>query len=131
MSALQARIIAQLLTPEVMAAVDPALAGLGLDAPSRDRATFSECVTWVTMFGSTAGPFGGVGCAAMTTFRLTVVHSPVAMILFAANERQAQALSRRIRLFGIAQYAPAVLEDKDWTAFSKIKGFTYVPDGMI
>ena len=116
MTGAEAKMIEQLLTPEVMASVDPALAGLGIATPERTRETFTGCLTWVTMFGSTTGPFKGIGGAAMTTFRLTVVHSPAAMILFAVNERRGEP-----RLFGIAPYSPVVLEDRDWTAF------TFVP----
>lgn len=113
MSGTEATMIDQLLTPEVMSHVDPAPAELGLEAPERDRESFSECLTWVTMFDSTTGPFKGVGGAAMTDFRLTVVHSPAAMLLFASHERH-----RLARLFGVATYNESVLVARDWTAFT-------------
>ena len=36
--------------------------------------------------GSTAGPFGGVGGAARTWFRMTVLHSDDAMLLLASTQ---------------------------------------------
>lgn len=115
MTGLEAKMIDRLLTPEVMAAVDPALAGLGIEDSERTLELFTGCITWVTMFGSTTGPFKGIGGAAMTDFRLTVVHSPAAMILFANNERYGLA-----RLFGVALYDQAVLDNRDWAAFTFI-----------
>lgn len=115
MSAIETTMIDTLLTPEVMAAVEPALARLGLETVSRARASFTNCVTWIEMFGSTAGPFSGIGGAAMTSFRLTVVHSPAAMILFANNERHDLS-----RLFGVALYDERVLGARDWAAFTRI-----------
>jgi hypothetical protein len=115
MSGVEEILIDHLLTPEVMAAVDPALAGLGFDAAQREREVFTEYLTWIQMFGSTIGPFQGIGGAAMTNFRLTVVHSPAAMILFANNERFGPA-----RLYGVAKYDKQVLESRDWEAFTSV-----------
>ncbi|GAA4034938.1 hypothetical protein GCM10023063_19010 [Arthrobacter methylotrophus] len=118
MSGVEKIMIDRLLTPEVMAAVDPVLAALGLEAAERERESFVDCLTWIQMFGSTAGPFHGIGGAAMTHFRLTVVHSPAAMILFANNERFGPA-----RLYGVAKYDRLVLEGRGWEAFTAVPAF--------
>lgn len=115
MSAVDAKLIDQLLTPEVMSAVNPALASLGIEPQGREQ--FSEGIAWIHIFGSTAGPFGGVGCAAITNFRMTAVHSPAAMILFANNERYDQA-----RLYGFAPFDAGALQGQDWRAFIPVSG---------
>jgi hypothetical protein len=76
MSGVEATMIEQLLTAEVMAAVDPALEGLGIEAPERARESFTGYLSWVQPFGSTAGPFEGIGGAAVTDFRLTMGSTP-------------------------------------------------------
>jgi hypothetical protein len=57
------------------AAVRGAIAGLEADgsvAPGTDLGALSSVVSWKMLYGSTAGPFGGVGGAAMTRFTMTV-----------------------------------------------------------
>lgn len=110
--------IEMLLTPEVLAAVEQPFADLGIEASGRTRESFTGIFTEVRMFGSTAGPYGGVDCAAMTDFRLIIVHSPAAMILFANLERYDKA-----RLFGVAAFDAGVLERMDWRAFTRVPGF--------
>lgn len=60
-------------------------------------------------FGSTAGPFGGVGGAAMTVFRLTVIYSPEIMLLFAND-----------RFYGVSAYRPELLNRIDPGEFLRI-----------
>lgn len=108
-------VIEELLSPGVMAVVDPALAELGIHPLARAREVFTRHQSWVELFGSTAGPFLGVGGAAMTNFRLTVVHSPAAMILFANNERYGQP-----RLYGVSRFDKQTLDDHDWAAFTRV-----------
>lgn len=60
-------------------------------------------------FGSTAGPFGGVGGAAMTVFRLTVIYSPEIMLLFAND-----------RFYGVSGYRPELLSQIDSEEFLRI-----------
>lgn len=60
-------------------------------------------------FGSTAGPFGGVGGAAMTVFRLTVVYSSEIMLLFAND-----------RFYGVSGYRPELLAQIDPGEFLRI-----------
>ncbi|MET4144258.1 hypothetical protein [Arthrobacter sp. UYCo732] len=61
------------------------------------------------LFGSTAGHFGGIGGAAMTVFRLTVVYSPEIMLLFAND-----------RFYGVAGYRPELLTEVDAKQFLRI-----------
>ncbi|WP_427007076.1 hypothetical protein [Pseudarthrobacter sp. H2] len=67
---------------------------------------FRSVASWETWYGSTAGPFPGVGGAAMTLFRLTVLHSDTAMLLF-ANEQ----------FYGAALYDAEVLTSRNVDAF--------------
>jgi hypothetical protein len=113
MSAAEGDLIAELLTPDAEARVSAALAAQGLGV--FDRGLFTGVTSWTTMFGSTTGPFHGIGGAAMTSFLLTVVYSPAAMILFARNQRYGPP-----RLFGVAAYAESVLERRDWTTFTAV-----------
>ncbi len=115
MSAAGRDLVTELVTPDVEAKVGAALAAQELGI--FDRRSFSEVTSWTTMFGSTTGPFGGIGGAAMTNFLLTVVYSPAVMILFATNERYGPP-----RLFGVAAYDESILERRDWQAFTAVSG---------
>lgn len=90
-----AEAIDALLTDEVEARVMEALAA---GVPGVREPFVREALTGLhstlRLYGSTAGPFGGIGGAAMTTFRMTVVYSPDLAILFAGG-----------RLYGIASPA--------------------------
>lgn len=62
-------------------------------------------------FGSTAGPFPGLGGAAMTKFRLTILYSDDIMVLFAND-----------RLYGVAPF------DADAMLHGSVDHFAYTPD---
>ena len=91
-----AEAIDALLTEDVEARVMEALAA-GVPGV-REHAFAREALTGLhstlRLYGSTAGPFGGIGGAAMTTFRMTAIYSPDLAILFAGG-----------RLYGIASPA--------------------------
>lgn len=71
--------------------------------PSGTRlAAFRNVASWETMYGSTTGPFGGIGGAAMTMFRMTILHSDTAMLLFAGT-------ASGDRFYGAAPFDSAVL----------------------
>lgn len=72
--------------------------------------SFRSVVSWETWYGSTAGPFPGVGGAAMTWFRMTVLHSDTAMLLFASTQFGD-------RFYGAAPYAAAALTERNVDAF--------------
>ncbi|WP_422758909.1 hypothetical protein [Paenarthrobacter sp. C1] len=91
-------------TAEVLAELEPANVPNGFD-PSA-LTSVRSVNQW---FGSTAGPFGGVGGAAMTVFRLTVIYSPEIMLLFAND-----------RFYGVAGYRPELLEEIDSAEFLRI-----------
>lgn len=59
-------------------------------------------------FGSTSGPFKGVGGAAMTWFQLTVVYSEKVMVLFAND-----------RLYGVAPFDAEALMRVDPDDFTR------------
>jgi hypothetical protein len=73
-------------------------------------AAFRNVASWETWYGSTAGPFPGVGGAAMTMFRLTALHSDDAMLLFASTERSNQ-------FYGAAPYDREALASHNVEAF--------------
>lgn len=89
-----AEAIDALLTDEVEARVMEALAAgvPGVRKHAFVRGALTRVHSVLALYGSTAGPFGGVGGAAMTTFRMTVIYSPDLAILFAGG-----------RLYGIAK----------------------------
>lgn len=62
---------------------------------------FSSLVSWMHEYPTTAGPFkGGISGRGFTWYRLSVIHSDYAMILFANG-----------RFYGVAPYdAQALLE---------------------
>lgn len=62
-------------------------------------------------FGSTAGPFPGIGGAAMTKFRLTILYSEDIMVLFAND-----------RLYGVAPF------DADAMLHGSVDHFAYTPN---
>lgn len=80
-------------------------AGPGLES-------FRSAVSWETLYGSTAGPFGGIGGAAMTWFRMTVLHSDTAMLLFASTQFGDQ-------FYGAAPYNPHALAARNVEAFDR------------
>lgn len=67
--------------------------------------------SWETWYGSTAGPFHGVGGAAMTWFRMTVLHSETAMLLFASTGFSDQ-------FYGAAPFDTNVLAARTVEAFT-------------
>lgn len=91
-----------LLTPEVVGL-------LGIN-----QGDFTGSLTWETLYGSTAGPFGGVGGAMMTHFTLTMVWSMETMILFAGSTR-----SGNMSLYGTAPTDLGVIASKDVDAFTR------------
>ncbi len=106
-----AEAIDALLTDEVEARVMAALAsgtgGVRRHAFVRGALTGVHSVH--RLYSSTAGPFGGVGGAAMTTFRLTVIYSPDLAILFAGG-----------RLYGLARPADVDLGLLNADEFTRI-----------
>ncbi|QOT19385.1 hypothetical protein [Paenarthrobacter sp. YJN-5] len=91
-------------TAEVLAELEPANLPNGFD-PSA-LTSVRSVNQW---FGSTAGPFGGVGGAAMTVFRLTVIYSPEVMFLFAND-----------RFYGVAGYSQELVEEINPEQFLRI-----------
>ncbi len=91
-------------TAEVIAELEPANIPNGF-VPSELTAVHSVN-QW---FGSTAGPFGGVGGAAMTVFRMTLIYSPEIVLLFAND-----------RFYGVAAYAPELLREINPEHFLRI-----------
>jgi hypothetical protein len=83
--------------------VGPDLDGTGLES-------FRNVASWKTWYGSTAGPFPGVGGAAMTWFRMTILHSDTAMLLFASTQFGDQ-------FYGAAPFDPAILAAPTVEAF--------------
>jgi flavorubredoxin len=73
---------------------------------------FRSVVSWETWYGSTAGPFGGIGGAAMTLFRMTVLHSGDAMLLFASTQFSDQ-------FYGAAPFNAGVLAERNVNAFTR------------
>lgn len=67
------------------------------------------------MYGSTAGPFPGVGGAALTWFRMTILHSDTAMLLFASTQFTDQ-------FYGAAPFDPAILAAPTVEAFDLYTG---------
>lgn len=61
------------------------------------------------LYGSTAGPFPGIGGAAMTWFQLTVVYSEDIMVLFAND-----------RFYGVAPFDPMALMHPDPEDFAHL-----------
>lgn len=71
--------------------------------------------SWETLYGSTAGPFPGVGGAALTWFRMTILHSDTAMLLFASTQFTDQ-------FYGAAPFDPAILAAPTVEAFDLYTG---------
>jgi hypothetical protein len=111
MSALKRRLIAEILTPDVRRVVAAAVAQ-GL--PDFRVADFTEIDSWTTMYGSTTGPYGGIGGAAMTNFRLAVISSKDSMVLFADNEQRLVG-----RLYGVAPLDRDAIENHNVEAFTR------------
>jgi hypothetical protein len=74
---------------------------------------FRSAVSWETWYGSTAGPFGGIGGAAMTLFRMTALHSEDAMLLFASTQFGD-------RFYGAAPYDAEALAARNVEAFDPL-----------
>lgn len=77
-----------------------------------DPTEFIAIVSERRIFGSTAGPFGGVGGAAMTWFTLTCIASKDTMILFAGRSSD--------RLFGVAPFDAAGFFAMDPSGFDQV-----------
>lgn len=75
-------------------------------------AVFRSVVSWETWYGSTSGPFGGIGGAAMTMFRMTALHSDDAMLLFASTPFSDQ-------FYGAAPFNAEVLSERNINAFTR------------
>jgi hypothetical protein len=71
---------------------------------------FRSVLSWETWYGTTAGPFPGMGGAAMTWFRMTVLISEHAMLLFASNQVGD-------RFYGAAPFDAAVIAAPTVEAF--------------
>jgi hypothetical protein len=112
MSELKERLIRGILTPEVQEKVAAALAARGL--PAFRAEDFTGIESWRSMFGSTTGPYGGIGGAAMTIFRFAVISSKDSMLLFADDERRLAG-----RLYGVARFDESVIEAQNWEAFTR------------
>ncbi|MCU1510461.1 MAG: hypothetical protein JWO34_301 [Arthrobacter sp.] len=67
-----------------------------------DLKNFRNVASWETWYGSTAGPFPGVGGAAMTWFRMRILHSDTALLLFAGTQFGDQ-------FYGAAPFDAAIL----------------------
>lgn len=96
---LSGELIRRLLTPQVLAEAGKGFRELKLLRAELDASPFTDVESWAEMFGSTAGPWGGIGGAAMTTFRMTMVRSRGLAILFAGD-----------KLFGVAEYNPKLID---------------------
>lgn len=112
MSELKERLIRGILTPDVQEKVTAALAAHGL--PAFRAEDFTGIESWTSMFGSTAGPYGGIGGAAMTSFRFVVISSKDSMVLFADDERRLAG-----RLYGVAPLDRSVIEAENWGTFTR------------
>lgn len=98
---LSGELIRRLLTPHVLAEAGKGFREIKLLQSDLDPEPFTDVESWVEMFGSTSGPWGGVGGAAMTTFRMTMVRSRGLAILFAGD-----------KLFGVAEYNPRTIDPR-------------------
>ena len=92
--------------------VAAALAAQGL--PAFRAEDFTGIESWTSMFGSTTGPYGGIGGAAMTNFRLAVIFSEDSMVLFADTERRLVG-----RLYGVAPLDRDAIENHNVEAFTR------------
>lgn len=72
---------------------------------------FRSVTSWEIWYGSTAGPFPGIGGAAMTWFRMTALHSEDAMLLFASTKFSDQ-------FYGAAPFNAEALAARDVEAFT-------------
>lgn len=98
---LSGELVRRLLTPQVLAEAGKGFQELKLLHGGLDPEPFTDVESWAEMFGSTSGPWGGVGGAAMTTFRMTMVRSRGLAILFAGD-----------KLFGVAEYNPRTIDPR-------------------
>ena len=98
---LSGELVRRLLTPQVLKEAGKGFQELKLLHGSLDPEPFTDVESWAEMFGSTSGPWGGVGGAAMTTFRMTMVRSRGLAILFAGD-----------KLFGVAEYNPRTIDPR-------------------
>jgi hypothetical protein len=112
MSELEQKLIAQILTPEVQGKVAAALAAQGL--PEFRVEDFTGIDSWTSLFGSTTGPYGGIGGAAITNFRLVVISSAESMVLFADKEGFPVG-----RLYGVAPFDRAIIEARNRELFTR------------
>jgi hypothetical protein len=111
MSGLKSQLIDEILTPVTEERITAALATL--DLGSFNREDFTELVPWTEWFGTTGGPYPGVSGAAMTEYRLAIIHSPAVMLLFADASHH-----RLSRFYGAAPYDAAAVDDMRWQAFT-------------
>jgi hypothetical protein len=98
---LAGELIRRLLTPQVLEEAGKGFRELKLLHGNLDPSPFTDVESWAEIFGSTAGPWGGVGGAAMTTFRMTMVRSRGLAILFAGD-----------KLYGVAEYNPRTIDPR-------------------
>lgn len=97
---LAGELIRRLLTPQVLAEAGKAFRELKLlPTAELDASPFTDVESWAELFGSTTGPWGGIGGAAMTTYRMTMVRSRGLAILFAGD-----------KLYGVAEYNPKTID---------------------
>lgn len=96
---LSGELIRRLLTPQVLAEAGRGFRELRLLPGELDPAPFTDVESWAELFSSTSGPWGGIGGAAMTTYRMTMVRSRGLAILFAGD-----------KLFGVAEYNPRTID---------------------
>lgn len=102
---LDRKIEALLHSPGVM----EALAGLACTTVPVNLDDFSSAASWRHLFGTTAGPFtGGVAGQGFTWYRLNVIHSDTAMVLFANG-----------RFYGVAPYDGEALVNHDIDGFTR------------
>lgn len=98
---LAGELIRRLLTPQVLEEAGKGFRELKLLHGPLDPSPFTDVESWAEIFGSTTGPWGGIGGAAMTTFRMTMVRSRGLAILFAGDN-----------LFGVAEYNPRTIDPR-------------------
>ncbi|HEX9088488.1 MAG TPA: hypothetical protein VF867_13290 [Arthrobacter sp.] len=109
--------IAELMTGPVLETVALAVRDMDQTGILPGGFNFDELTSVHSMeqwFGSTAGPFPGIGGAAMTRFRLTILYSKDFMVLFADD-----------RLYGVAPF------DADAMLNGSVDHFAYTPDARV
>lgn len=103
------QVIDQLLTVRIVDVIKEAMRGLGQLEDAFDTDEFRLVHSWVQMYNSVNGPFGGIGAAALTDFRMTVIYSRQLMVLFAND-----------RLYGFAPFSRDVLQHRRIDAFTRV-----------